>query len=90
MHFKAVRRVKNQSVFCNLKKKWKKKEKRKKRKEQPKISTRFVISTNNLIMYVSGYLKDDPNLLTYSITWDGKTTTTKTIKKKNEQKKQAK
>ena len=32
-------------------------------------------------MYVSGYLKDDANPLTLSITWGGKTTTTtRTIK----------
>ena len=29
-------------------------------------------------MYVSGYLKDDANPLTYSITWGEKTTTTTT------------
>ena len=81
LHFKAYKnyhqghRVKNESVFRNLKKiKEKKRKKIKERKEKnnQKISTRFVISTNNLIMYmyVSSYLKHDANPLTYSITWD--------------------
>ena len=64
--------LKNQSVFRNLKKKEKKRKKKKERKEKnnQKILARFVISTNNLIMYMyaSGYLKDDANPLTYFIT----------------------
>ena len=54
---------------CSVIKKKKKEKKRKKNKERKgknnqKILTRFVISTNNLIMYMyaSGYLKDDATL----------------------------
>ena len=46
-----------------------------KEKNNEKILTRFVISTNNLIIWsystkiCSCYLKDDANPLMYSITW---------------------
>ena len=56
---------------CSVIKKKKKKER--KEKNNQTFLTRFVISTNNLIMYMyasawSGYLKDDANPLTYFIT----------------------
>ena len=58
---------------CSVIKKRKKiKNKERKEKNNQNILTLFVISTNNLIMYMyaSGYLKDDANPLTYFITWD--------------------
>ena len=87
LHFKAYKKIIIKGAeltikVCSVIKK-KKKKKRKKRKEKEKkrkerkeknnqkISTRFVISTNNLIIWsystknMSGYLKDDANLLTY-------------------------
>ena len=65
----AELKIKVCSVIKKKKKKKKKKNKERKEKNK-KILTRFVISTNNLIMYMyaSGYLNDDANPLTYFIT----------------------
>ena len=60
-------------MFRNFKKRKKrKKNKERKEKNNQKDLTRFVISTNNLIMYMyaSGYLKDDANHEMYFIRCD--------------------
>ena len=66
----AELKIKVCSVIFKKKRKKRKKNKERKEKNNQKNLTRFVISTNNLIMYMyaSGYLKDDANPLTYFIT----------------------